>query len=460
VVLDSPLRVAPARIRIAGSTIAEVVEQGREQLPQGTLDLGSRLVTPAFVNGHTHLAMAAFRGIGETLDYAGNVVEDLFFRLESGLSPEDIRAFTRLGAYESLLCGVGAVWDHYYGGTAVAEALVDTGLTGVVAPTLQDLAGPGASSWGDELGATAEIAESRRFTEAGVVAALGPHATDTVSTDLWRRIADLATTHGLPIHLHLAQSADEYERSLLRHEKTPVEQLAALGLLTELPAMLLVHDLFVTDRDLGLLDPARHVLGCCPFSQLRFAFPADPLPWVRSSLRWQVGTDCAPSNDSMNVQKELRLLGGMHGFRTTFSPAYATFRDTGVATSTATLRRSSFEAAAPLGNARALLSGVWSVPGSLHSALPCGRIQVGALANLAIWDRDHPALWPAVDPLGTLAWCDPLGALDGLVVKGQMIGELGRLQVSVRSSGEYREALREANARRTRLLGRIGLSAR
>jgi cytosine/adenosine deaminase-related metal-dependent hydrolase len=37
---------------------------------------------PAFVNGHTHLAMGALRGITGSGSFDGNVVEDLFFKLE------------------------------------------------------------------------------------------------------------------------------------------------------------------------------------------------------------------------------------------------------------------------------------------------------------------------------------------------------------------------------------------
>jgi 5-methylthioadenosine/S-adenosylhomocysteine deaminase len=167
VVLDDPLRVTPARIEIAGTRIREVTETSRAALDAGTVDLGDRLVSPAFVNGHTHLAMAAFRGLGSD-DFAGNVVEDLFFRLESALTPEDIRAFARLGAYECLLSGVAVVWDHYYGGTAVAEALLDTGLSGVVAPTLQDLGGPGAGASEAQLDATLEIAATEGETTLGL----------------------------------------------------------------------------------------------------------------------------------------------------------------------------------------------------------------------------------------------------------------------------------------------------
>ena len=80
-------------------------------------DLGSALITLTFVNAHTHLCMLAFRGIGGLASLEGNVVKDLYFRLEQNLEPEDVHAFTRLGAVEALmsepdLFGTLLFWGH------------------------------------------------------------------------------------------------------------------------------------------------------------------------------------------------------------------------------------------------------------------------------------------------------------------------------------------------------------
>lgn len=92
------------------------------------VDFGDALITPGFVNSHTHLPMAALRGIeGTAVALGGNVVSDLYFKIEKAMSPEDVRAFARMGAYDSLLAGVSFVWEHYYHGVALAEAMSETG---------------------------------------------------------------------------------------------------------------------------------------------------------------------------------------------------------------------------------------------------------------------------------------------------------------------------------------------
>ncbi len=462
-----PLRVAPALLRVSGNRLVEVREGARPEPDSRSdsdtyFDLGNRVVAPAFINAHTHLSMAAFRGLGPESLFGGNVVEDLYYRLERELSTDDIRAFARLGAYENLLFGVGMVWDHYYGGLAIAEALRDTGLAGVVAPTLQDLEGPGREDWESQLEATARLAEDETFATAGVFAALGPHATDTVSASLWQKACELASRHSLPIHAHVAQSFEEYERSTARHGRSPIAELGRTGVLAEAPRLLLVHGLFVSDEDLSMLDPRKHVLGFCPSSQARFGFPADLPRWQRAGIPWVVGTDCAPCNDSMNVQKELRVAAAMQSLRTTHSHAYSAFRTSGTLDDAARVdarRRELARASESSESAPELLGSVWSVPGRLHPAIRCGCLRSGELANLVVYDPDHPAFWPGSDPLRTLAYCDTSGAIEWLMVAGKLLGERGRFQQSMLGSEGYQAALEEANQRLEGLRARITATA-
>ena len=189
-----PLEIRPALVRIEGGRITAVrSEQAdfRDELDDSVDDLGDKLVTPTFINSHTHLAMNAMRGIGQFSRMRGNVVEDLYFRIEEALGAADIRAFARMGAYDALLAGVGTVWEHYYGGLELAQGIGDVGLTAVVAPTLQDKAGPGTQELDQQLRATQDLASSSDLYHRGIVAALGPHATDTVSDTLWTEIAKL-----------------------------------------------------------------------------------------------------------------------------------------------------------------------------------------------------------------------------------------------------------------------------
>lgn len=462
---DGGLEVAPALLTIEGTLIREVQRLDEGTLPAGTLpagalpigtmDFGERWLTPAFINAHTHLALGFLRGVGGQSD-AKNLVEDLFFHYESKIDEADVRAFARIGAYESLLHGVGLVWDHYYFAEAFAEALLDTGLAGVIAPTLQDLAGPGAGCAERAFTATERIARSERHRRGGVFAALGPHATDTVSGELMRRAAEFAGAEGLPLHVHCAQSVEELERVLDREGKSPVEYLEATGALDVPPSTLLIHNLFVSEADLRRLDASRHALGFCPFSQLVFGFPAPVDRWSEAGIPWFVATDCAASNDSMSVQKELRFTGARAISPTSESADYQRFLATGrLADAQATWggRMAARDASRDDASPATLLSRVWSIPGRLHPSFVAGVIAPGALANIVVWDPDHPSTWPPADPLRTLAMADTSAAIHAMFVAGRQVGQIGDFAASLVTSDDYREAADEAQSRFAALIG-------
>lgn len=424
------------------------------------LDYGDRLVTPAFINAHTHLALSALRAVALEHATPGNMVERFFYRVEASLTPEDIRAFARLGAFESLLNGVGLVWDHYYAADAVAEALVDVGLSGVVCPALQDLDGPGADRWEESLTTTESLAQQGRLQARGVYACVGPHATDTVSEALWGRALGLAQRHQLPIHAHLAQSIEEVQRAQERHGCSPTAWLARLGVLEEAPVGLWAHGLYASHQDLQTLAQGRNNLVYCPYSQLVFGFPARISAWNAAGVNWVVATDCAASNDSMNVQKELRFVEGQRSAGTAFTPAYERFLETGTledAQAVWSRREAFWRNGASEGNdrARTLLSRVWERPGRLHPGFRAGEIVPGALANLVVWDLDHPSMWPEHAPFRTLAMGDTTQAIHAMVIMGREIGTAGDFHRSVVHGETYRTAITEASDRLARLLDRV-----
>ena len=348
--------------------------------PKFVLTVGpDTLLFPALVNAHTHLAMGALRGITDGDAFTGNVVEDLFFRIETALTREDVRAFARMGCWEALLAGTGSVWEHYYFADAIAEAFLDTGMTGTIAPTLQDVSGPGLAlascGWEDTLRTTLSIHHNDTLRTKGVVAALGPHATDTVSPSLWQTVAKMAEEHALPIHAHVAQSIEEFERIRDRHGCSPVEFLQRNSVLNCSAPMLLVHSMYLSESDINLLRPDRHTLGLCPASAVQFGFPCHYAGWRAAGLPVALGTDACCSNDNMDVQGELRLLAGGGIFGVASSEPHAAFF-TGAragcdaeAAAVQETRQELLAAGSEFNQPLELLKTVTTTPGNMHPGL-------------------------------------------------------------------------------------------
>jgi cytosine/adenosine deaminase-related metal-dependent hydrolase len=445
--------VVPARITLDGPRIVAVERRPTTPPPPGADTLGGHLLTPAFVNAHTHLALVGLRGAVSGGALAGNVVEDLFFRVERRLTRDDVRALTAVGAMECLLSGTAVAWDHYYMADGILDGLDDVGLGGVVAPALQDLDGPGADAWEDALALTEALAGDRRLAHRGLGVCLGPHASDTVSDALWRRVADAAERLALPVHGHVAQSVDEVRRARAVGA-TALGRIARTGALDAGPSWVLAHGLFLTDAELGALDD-RHTLVACPQAQAQFAFPAPVDRWTEAGVRWVVATDAAASNDATDVRGELRSLALLATADVGRGEALAAWRASGElrdAERVGAARSDALRRRADLLDPTALLHRVWTLPGRLHPALPCGAIRPGALAHLALWDTDHPSMWPGDDPLRALALGSCTGALQQVMVAGAWRGERGALRASLASSCGWIDLREEAGRRRAALL--------
>lgn len=461
-------RVVEATLELDGATIhAIVVEDAQAARSRAAnhkatlIDHGrDAMLTPAFVDAHVHSPMLYFRGLADAFVNRGNVVEDLYFAVETQLQPGDARAFARLGAYELLRAGTATIWEHYYAGHEVAQGLAEAGITAFVAPTLQDVAGPGVPWLEAQWQATFAIDEDAALREAGVFAVLGPHASDTVSPALWARIADAAAARGWPVHCHLAQSVEEWHRADSVHGTTPLGLLQRSGVLDAAPHLLMVHGIFLTEADLAMLDASRHTLGFCPFSQLQFSFPADVLRWSRAGADWIVATDCAACNDGLDVQKELRLVAGMRTSwvaRSDAAQAFASTGDAATATALDDQRKAAFDMAHGWDEPSALLRRVWDVPGAMDPRMRTGVLEAGARAHVAVWNATSPAFWPSTAPLRALALGSPMASLTGLYVSGRAVGGDNGLDTLVQGP-EVEEARREADRRLALLLDRMRLA--
>ena len=415
-------------------------------------DFGGRPVVPAFVNGHTHLGMAPMRGITSRSSRAGDVVKDVFFRIEEHLTPSDVLAFTRIAAFECLLAGVAEVWDHYYYGQSIAQALLEVGLTGTVAPTLQDLSGPGCQRADDELEATHVIASNTRLRAFGINAALGIHASDTASDDLLGRAGDLARSLQLPVHLHLLQSQAEFH-----HRQAASATSGIQGVLERLDGtrLLIAHALFASSSDVAALCRSGATLAFCPLSQAQFGFVGPVEDWLEAGGGFALGTDSVASNDTLDVQRELSLTANLAGFRAAHGCERDRFFETGDQEAARALeaRRQHLVAHSRLLDPSSVLLAAWGVhlPGG-----PRG-VQPGAAANLLVLDPDHPALFPAEDLPRLLVHAAIAPAIHQLLIHGQPVGEPGHLQQSLLGKDEYKSALGEALARRSELYLRAGI---
>jgi cytosine/adenosine deaminase-related metal-dependent hydrolase len=167
--------------------------------------------TPGLVCAHHHLYSTLARGMPPPPVQPTSfrtVLEQIWWRLDTALDLEMLEWSAKLGALEALEAGCTAIIDHHESPNAIegsldviAAACADVGVRVVASYGVTDRHGPD--------GARRGIEENERFLRSGGRGMVGVHAAFTCSDDTLAAAADLATRHGVGVHVHVAEGLDD-----------------------------------------------------------------------------------------------------------------------------------------------------------------------------------------------------------------------------------------------------------
>jgi cytosine/adenosine deaminase-related metal-dependent hydrolase len=300
-------RVLPERdITVVGGVIesigpsAEVPDDGTAEV----IDARGLLATPGLVNAHTHSPMVLMRGAAEDVSTEAWFNERVW-PMEVNLTAEDVHLGALLACAEMIMSGVTTFADHYFFPAEIAKAVVASGLRANIAPTYFSSRGRQA------LEETVDFAESWHGGADGrVTVFLGPHAPYTVNDADLATLAEHARRLGTGIHIHASEHLGQTESSLHRRGMTPIQVLAATGVLDA--GALVAHGCGIIASDLDVLAgyPGRVAVASCPKVYLKHA--QQPLTPIRELLAAGVtvaaGTDGAAGHNTLDVWEAMRLV--------------------------------------------------------------------------------------------------------------------------------------------------------
>src|SRR6185295_15267285 len=129
----------PGSVAIDGSDIVGVgtPEEIRRQFRgRQTLDATGQVVMPGLVNTHTHAPMVLYRGLADDLALEDWLTKYIFPAEAKTVSPEFVRAGTRLAALEMIESGTTTFADMYYFEEEIARETRAAGLRGVLGETV------------------------------------------------------------------------------------------------------------------------------------------------------------------------------------------------------------------------------------------------------------------------------------------------------------------------------------
>jgi cytosine/adenosine deaminase-related metal-dependent hydrolase len=168
--------------------------------------------TPGLVCGHHHLYSTLARGMPappRQPTHFGEILEQVWWRLDTALDLDMLRASARLGAVEALMSGTTAIIDHHESPNAIegsldviAEACAEVGVRVLCAYGVTDRHGSDAARRGLE--------ENERFLRGGGRGLVGVHAAFTCSDETLEAAAGLARDLGVGVHIHVAEGPEDH----------------------------------------------------------------------------------------------------------------------------------------------------------------------------------------------------------------------------------------------------------
>ncbi|MBR3314135.1 MAG: amidohydrolase [Atopobiaceae bacterium] len=365
---------------------------GIDEAPEGfaaneTID-GTRLLTiPGLVNAHTHAYLSVMRNMADDLAF-----EDWLFgtvvAIERRLEPEDSYWASLLSQVEMIRLGTTCFNDMGTHAGQTPRAARESGMRAVVCRALAGEAYDRGNKRIDEaLREREEFAGCDRLNFF-----LGPHAPYSCGPGYLRMVADLAREKGMGVHIHLAESQAESVRIWARYHCTPVEYVRDAGIF-DVPTVA-AHCTRVSASDLAILAEHDVSVATNPASNMKLGNGFAPVPGLmEAGVNLCLGTDGAASNNAQNMLREMGLLALVHKGASE-SPQCVSADDA--------LRM------ATRGGARAL-------------GLPCGSIEVGKKADLALLDLDAPSLTPLGDPVSALVYAASGSEVDTVIIDGKVV---------------------------------------
>ena len=370
------------------------IKENEQLMGAQVIEGQNKLVLPGLVNAHTHLPETLLRGIcdDEMLEkwLWGNV-----WIWEGRMTPKEARAGAMLGCLELIKNGVTSFIDQFYYANEIAEAVVESGIRGLLCPSVFDNNAE-AGSIDNCFKRATEVVDQWYGKNERVMWGMGPHAPYTVDKEWLLKIKDFGHERKLPIHIHMQETQWEIDEALKNFGKTPFQYLMDIGLLTE--PILAAHCVVSTEEDRKIMvEHDIHVLHN-PTSNLKLSSGIAPISeYLDQGINVAVGTDGNGSNNDLDMLSEIQLAALLQKGKTGKPTAMPLDRTLDTAT---------------INGAKAM---------GMEDKL--GTIEVGKLADVIIMDCSGVNMNPQHNLLSNLIYSSSSKDIETVIVGGNIIME-------------------------------------
>jgi cytosine/adenosine deaminase-related metal-dependent hydrolase len=375
---DTILTMDDARRELNGADIlirdGEIVAVGQGLATSGaTIIAQGCVVTPGLVNTHHHLYQSMTRAVPGGQDALLFGWLQTLYPIWANFTPDHMFTSAQIGLAELALSGCTLSSDHLYlypNGSRLEDTIHAAAELGIRFQPTRGAMSIGQSDGGlppdmlveDEAAILKDcirVIDAFHDPNPNSMCRVGvaPCSPFSVSTELMRDAAILARDKGVMMHTHLAENDEDIAYSLATFGKRPGEYAQDLGWVG--PDVWHAHCVKLNDAEIKLFAETKTGVAHCPCSNCRLGSGIAPLRQMYDArVPVGLGVDGSASNDAGNLIAEARQA--------------------------MLLQRVNLGADAM--SARTALEIATRGGADVLGRPECGRIQIGARADIAIWD--------------------------------------------------------------------------
>jgi 5-methylthioadenosine/S-adenosylhomocysteine deaminase len=406
VVHDAVIAVKDSRIVYAGPAA-----DARDEYESDTV-IGSpeMVVMPGLVNGHTHVGSQIYGTLCDDADVL-NALYEIIIPMEPGFDEELLYGSARLGLWDAIRGGVTTICDLYHFPEATAKAAKEVGMRGLIADKIIEFRledpfdfDPTEQTYSPKLNrpeAERRLANNIAFVEKWkgdplVNPILGPHGSDTLSTEMLLETAKAAEALDVKMHMHLAQSASEIATVKRLGYPGSVHYLSEIGFLS--PRLHAAHMWFTSDEEIKIAADSGMSMSFNPVIAIACHQFARIDSMVKEGMTIAMGTDCLSMDQLEDMRMGIYVTNYLRG-----SDEFA-------------LRGKQLLEMATIGGARAL---------GLDDEI--GTLEVGKKADIIVLDLKDGQLVPNTNYFESIAYYTKSRNLAYSIIDGELVYAGGRL---------------------------------
>ncbi|MGL4787225.1 MAG: amidohydrolase [Cetobacterium sp.] len=284
------------------------------------IDAKGKIILPGLINTHVHLSQQLGRGIADDVDLL-TWLRERVWPYESNFDYESSLISSTACCVEMIKSGVTTFLEA--GGQyveAMAEAVKNTGIRAALSKSVMDEGIGLPTNWiktaDEEIQVQKELFDKYNNTADGRIKIwFGLRTIFNNSDDLIIKTKKIADELNTGIHMHIAEIAAENDYVKTNRGNSTVEHLHKLGALG--PNLLAVHTVWLTDREIDLFRLYDVKVSHNPAAAMKVVLGFARIPeMLEKGLNVSIGTDGAPSNNRMDMMREMYLTSLIHKGRT------------------------------------------------------------------------------------------------------------------------------------------------